>query len=223
MSVRVVYTGTRKPPAVAGLDIIHVPALWMRCLQPDPKDLPTEPCIAVFFSQNAVECAVGSGILNSLHLEGVVAVGDSTALALDSLVGVPVYTPMAHDFGGVVEYLNASNVAKGKAICSFEIEGGPNTLRGMVGRVSVVTVYATGVVGLSFFEAELTAAAAEWIVFASPRAVSLWASSCHRWGSLRIATIGPTTTRALRAAGAEPELVPDMPELETLLGLIAKA
>lgn len=223
MSVRVVYTGTRKPPAVAGLEIIHVPALWMRCLQPDPKDLPSEPCIAVFFSQNAVECAHKSGILNSLRLAGVVAVGESTALAVESLVGVPVYTPMDHGFDGVVDYLNASNDLKAHAICSFELEGGPNTLSGKVPQVTVVNMYATGVVDLGSFEAEIRASSADWIVFASPRAVSLWASSSNPWGGLRIATIGPTTTQALRAAGGEPDLVPDIPDLEALLRLIAKA
>ncbi len=223
MSVRVVYTGTRKPPAVAGLEIIHVPALWTRCLQPDPKDLPTEPCTAVFFSQNSVDCAHKSGILDSLSLISVVAVGDATALAVESLVGVPVHTPSAHSFDGVVEYLNASNELKGRAICSFELEGGPNSLRGRVERVSVVLAYATGVVSLDSFEAKIRTSAADWIVFASPRAVSLWASSSNPWDSLRIATIGPTTTQALRAAGGEPDLVPDIPDLEALLGLIAIA
>lgn len=222
MSVRVVYTGTREPPTVAGLEIIHIPALWMRCLKPDPKDLPTEPCVGVFFSQNAVDCAQKSGLLNSLLLEGVIAVGESTALALESFVGVPVYTPSAHGFDGVVEYLEGSIALRGKAICSFELEGGPNTLGGRVKRVSVVHVYATGVVDLNSFEAEVEAASADWIVFASPRAVSLWASSSNPWRDLRIATIGPTTTQALRAAGGEPDLVPDHPDLEALLRLIAK-
>lgn len=218
MSLKVVYTGTRAPQAVEGVDVIHVPALETTCLEVDEQRLPSGPVEAIFFSANAVFCMQQSGLLGRLDLRSVVAVGQRTAAAVESCVGVPVSTPTYEYFSGVVSYLEDTPLAYGVTRVAFDLLDGPRDISASVPGVLSVPVYATGAVDVDGFFARVAEVSPSWVIVASPRAADVLVEAFGQAGGFRVAAIGHTTSAHLEALGRPADYVASQPDVGLLLG-----
>lgn len=222
MSLRIVYTGSRPPTPYPGVEIVHVPALSWRCLDVDRSVIPDGRVLAVFFSQNAVECVEQSGLLTWLDLGAVLCVGERTRSYIQRSVGVHVYTPTQHNYEGVVGWFMSDYKEEMGRPVAFELQGGPRHLADHVTNAMSLDVYATGVVDRAAFSAAIEEAAPDWVIFASSRAVELFAAS-HPATTARFAAIGPTTAATMRACNLEVDWVAPSPDLDALFSSIPGA
>lgn len=214
MTVRVLYTGTRAPAPVEGAEVLHLPALTAQCLDVDFSDLHGKRMCLLVFSSNAWRCAVSRGLLRHVRVEFAVAVGEKTAESLRA-DGVLVDTPSTQDFDGVVHHVKHLALAQSFPWLALELASSPRDISTVLPEVDVRTVYATGASMLGYADA-IACENADWVVFASPRAVDE-AASALRAPSFRIAAIGETTAAHLRSLGVQVDFVPQTPDVETLI------
>ncbi|MFB6373277.1 MAG: uroporphyrinogen-III synthase [Bradymonadaceae bacterium] len=236
MTVDVVYTGTRVPTEVPdGLRVRHRPLIATRPVEIDADRLAvltTEPAGIVVYSRNAVRALEAAGadrLLGPLAEHTWWAVGDKTAGLLAETFDIEVRVPDRQNFEGLRAGLAEAELPS--RVVALSLEGKCRDLASVLVDRGItfedVPVYRTGPVDYEPpFE---TFRAADWLMFASPRAVAVFADLVDTHppgphaGGTRIAAIGPTTADALRDRGFPPDLVPPEPGLAAMMEAIAAA
>lgn len=229
--IKVVYTGTREPGEVSGVELVHLPML-ARLALPLRADLDQElhrdghpTRHAVFFSRNAAEYALDALGRTAFSATTVWAVGEQTASWLGSVLDQDVRHPAREDFVGLVEELQAA-IGADDLVVSFELEGTDRPLEevGLPCRVVSVPTYKTVGTNWDDLDGVLRRIAPQWVVFASPRAFDVFRENLHHrvvGDCYRVAAIGPSTRDAIEQAGDRVDFVPERPDLEALLGELA--
>jgi len=236
MTVCAVYTGTRAPDdPPEGLRLRHVPLLAARPVDIDEQriaELAAEPAALLVYSRNAVRALAESGaerLLGELDRHLWWAVGRKTAEALAERFDVDARVPDRQNFEGLREALADAELPD--RVVALSLEGTHRDIEPARADRSIafedVSVYRTGPVDYSPpFD---PFRAADWLMFASPRAVEVFAEldRAHDPGPhaehTRIAAIGPTTAAALRDNELAPDYVPDEPSLDAMMAAIASS
>ena len=229
--ITVVYTGTRPPDAIEGLEVVHLPMLERVKLALPPELSPelSDPKYthrhAVFYSQNAVELVVETLGADAFAGVTIWAVGERTAQVVEQLTGQSAQSPKRQDFLGLTESLR-EQVRGDDFVVSFEVSGGDRRLDEMAlpARVTSVAAYETVAANWDDLDGLLRRIAPRWVVFGSPRAFDAFRNNLHHrvvGDSYRVAAIGHTTSDAIIAAGDRVDFVPDDPDLRQLLTALA--
>lgn len=228
--IKIVYTGTRPPEPVPGVEIVHLPMLERvdRAIPAEVADVlrsPTAHRIAVFYSQNAAQTVLEA--LGPEAFDGVEvwAVGEKTAQWLAQRLSSPVHRPQDQSFAGVVTELRGA--LKGETIVvSFELAGTERRLdeARLPMRVLSVLAYETVPCHWDDLDGLLRRLAPRWVVFASPRAYDAFCANLHHrviGDAYRVAAIGPTTRTAIERAGGRVDFTPETPDLAELMAALA--
>ena len=233
-TIRAVYTGTREPNDVPdGLEVVHLPLIVPEPVEVDRARLAEwtdEPVAIVVYSRNAVRAIRDGGLdasLAPLDRHTWWAVGEKTAALLEASLGVEAHVPDEQHFEGLKAALAEADLPP--RLISLSLEGKFRDLgpvlsdRGI--RFEDVPVYRTVPVD---YEAPFDEfRTADWLLFASPRAVRIFDDLGDRHADgpptdgTRIAAIGPKTAAALREREFAVDLVPDEPGLARLLARVA--
>lgn len=227
--IEAVYTGTRAPSDLPdGLRVWHVPMIAARPVEFDEDQLAewtAQPAGIVVYSRNAVralEAADAEGVLGPLDDHTWWAVGEKTADRLREALGCEARVPADQNFEGLRRAFADAELPD--RVIALSLEGKDRDLSPVLADRGIafedVPVYRTGPVDHAPpFE---RCRAADWLVFASPRAVRVFTDlvADHDPGpyaaDTRIAAIGPKTAGELRDRGFAPDFVPDEPSLAAI-------
>jgi len=189
-----------------GATVVEAPAIRVLPLE---ASLPDEFDLLCVTSPNGAERLFGL-LRDARDLAGVTvaAIGPGTALVLREHGIEPDIVPARAVAEGLVEALDG--VSFRRAVIVRAKEGRdvlPDALRER-GQVDVVALYETVAEPLSD-ETREAAAAADYVLFTSASSVRFFAAAGGALSGPRLVSIGPATSEALRAHGAEPDLEAD--------------
>jgi uroporphyrinogen III methyltransferase/synthase len=189
-----------------GATVVEAPAIRVLPLE---ASLPDEFDLLCVTSPNGAE-RLFELLRDARDLAGVTvaAIGPGTALVLREHGIEPDIVPARAVAEGLVEALDG--VSFRRAVIVRAKEGRdvlPDALRER-GRVDVVALYETVAEPLSD-ETREAAAAADYVLFTSASSVRFFAAAGGALSGPRLVSIGPATSEALRAHGAEPDLEAD--------------
>ncbi|MEJ5368653.1 MAG: hydroxymethylbilane synthase [Bryobacteraceae bacterium] len=190
-----------------GADVVEMPLLEFRALEFDPPDWDSYDW-AIFTSANGVEFFFAR--VEPRRGPRICAIGPATAAALRARGLAPDLVPEEHMGEGVVEALRGAGVEGARVLLARAEEARdviPSELERLGARVDVLPVYRTvAPEGLEQKARELFAAAKpHWVTLTSASTVRhlLRAVPRELLAGVRIATIGPVTSAAVREAGLE--------------------
>lgn len=228
---RVVYTGTREPPQVPGIELHHLPMLE-RVALPLPPALVSKlgsdtPGVVVFFSTNAAQRVLDELEPSAFAGAQVWAVGDKTAQWLTETLGQKIHRPARQDFEGLVAELTEA-VPPETPIISFELQGSERRLEDELTdrKVTSIPAYETLPCNWDDLDGLLRRIDPRWVIFASPRGYSAFTANLHHrpvGDSYRVAVIGPNTRDHIVARGGRVDLVPESPDVEAILRELSSA
>lgn len=221
--ISVVYTGTREPQPVEGLELHHLPMLERTGLplRDDVRDVLANPeTVAIFYSKNAADCVLGELSEDDFAEAEIWAVGARTAKYLSNRLARSIHRPDDQEFHGLVEALRP--VVAGRTVVSFELEGTSRRLSsaGLDADVISVDAYATTPCHWDDLDGLLRRIGPQWVVFTSPRGYESFADNLHHrtiGDSYRVAAIGSTTRDAILRAKGRVDFVPNVPSVPALL------
>ncbi len=213
---------TRARPQASGLAarlrelgavVVEAPAIRIEALTPELPDLAGFDLVCVTSPNGAhalFERLAAAG-LDARALAGatVAAIGPGTARALAEHGIRADLVPERAVAEGLVESLG--DVPVRRALIVRAREGRdvlPDALRERGAEVEMLALYATVAEPLDAATAE-AAAAADYVTFTSASTVRFFLDAAGSLDGPRIASIGPATSAALRAAGIEPDLEAD--------------
>jgi uroporphyrinogen III methyltransferase/synthase len=189
-----------------GATVVEAPAIRVLPLE---ASLPDEFDLLCVTSPNGAE-RLFELLRDARDLAGVTvaAIGPGTALVLREHGIEPDIVPARAVAEGLVEALDG--VSFRRAVIVRAKEGRdvlPDALRER-GQVDVVALYETVAEPLSD-ETREAAAAADYVLFTSASSVRFFAAAGGALSGPRLVSIGPATSEAMRAHGAEPDLEAD--------------
>ncbi len=242
---RILYTGTRPPPPVAGAEITHLPILRTTLFDLRATALPdllaTRDVTLVLYSRNAVRALVRADMVSAHDLPVCWCVGAKTAALLrkhapDAQIHIPPED--AQTFEGLAEAL-IHTPHRTATIVALSVQGVQRPLAQRFEearseeRVEVHTITAYKTAPREDLDALLPtlggAAPFDWIVVTSPRITgAMWAALerspedvSRRFHTARWAAIGPTTAAALADLEIRCGFVPEVPDVGELLRAVA--
>jgi uroporphyrinogen III methyltransferase/synthase len=192
-----------------GADVVEAPAIRVKPLDaelPDPQGYDLL-CVT---SPNGAE-RLFDHLRDARALAGVTvaAIGPGTARTLRARGIEPDIVPERAVAEGLVEAL--AGVPVRRALIARAAEGRdvlPDALRARGAEVDVVALYETVAEPLGDVTRD-AAAAADYALFTSASSVRFFAAAGGSLSGPRLVSIGPATSAALRALGAEPDLEAD--------------
>ena len=227
---RVLYTGLREPDSVEGVSTFHLPALQFRTLSFSIVDMvdAIERCDTV--------CVSSSRAIESIRKEprvlgalldvkpALFVVGEQTAKNWVTHIDPRCEPVVCRTFNELVGQLQLSPELR--QVVALEWQDGPRSLTrtNVPQGVDAFSVYATArAIPAVKVWGEVEAFAPEWVAFTSPRGVASFADRLSKLkSSVRVASIGPTTTTAIQKAGLVVSAEADRPSAESLLRVILK-
>jgi uroporphyrinogen-III synthase len=229
-TVSVLYTGLRAPAEVPpGLSVVHRPMLDVEWTDASPSDLEgllTPEAILVVYSRTAVErLDVQDWLARLPELTELPwwAVGQKTADALETRLGLRAQVPDDQHFDGLVETLSRHLRDAGpRRLISLSLEGTRRDLDAALPEGASDWVdcplYRTVKAEYPNLAEELRVQPPDWIAFTSSKGVDAFASNVDlESADARIAAIGPSTAEHLRTLGLSVDFVPDEPGRAALL------
>jgi uroporphyrinogen-III synthase len=145
----------------------------------------------------------------------VAAVGAATAAAVRTAGGDPAVVGQA---GSAELFESMAPLVSGRSVFF------PHAANADLSGVDILRTLGAVVETLAVYDVDPIAPApdaVDAVAFGSPTAVAGWLLS-RRLDGLVVGAIGATTTSALEERGEVPDVVPDQPSLDTLIGLIAE-
>ena len=226
MSSVILHTGKRPPAALPPGNttrVLHQPALRACALSWTAPQVPLPECGLVFYSVEGVRAvADGPGELGCAQLAW--AVGHRTAACVEALLGISqVRCPEDQNFQGLLRALGTA--ALPAHLLSFELSGSPRRLSEHFASahttVHSIPCYETLPVEPGTFARLARTHPFDWIVLTSPRGAWALAQDIDL-SAYQLAAIGPTTARAIEALGHEVAHVASVPDVDVLIGDVAK-
>jgi uroporphyrinogen III methyltransferase/synthase len=192
-----------------GAEVVEAPAIRIVGLGAERPDLERYDLVC-FTSPNGVE-RLFDFYRDARAFAGatVAAIGPGTARALRERGIEADVVPERAVAEGLVEAL--ADVPVERALIARALEGRdvlPDALRARGAEVDVVALYETVAEPLSL-ETRSAAAAADYLLFTSASSVRFFAAAGGSLTGPKLVSIGPATSAALRAHGAEPDLEAD--------------
>ena len=192
----------------------------------------------VFTSANAVRAVAGRLAALDLARQGsprIAAVGPATGAALEKAGWTPVLVPKEHSGEALAalmverEPLTGARVLFPRGNLARDVV--PEALRSAGARVREVIVYETVPVEVDgpAVRARLAEEKIDAVAFTSPSAVESFVRSLGKdiWGALPsplvVASIGPTTSQALREAGRAPDCSAPQATMDALADAVVRA
>jgi uroporphyrinogen III methyltransferase / synthase len=196
-----------------GAAVVEAPAIRTRPLDAELPDLAAYDlvCVTSPNGAHALFERLGEAGLDARALAGrtVAAIGPGTARALSEHGIRADLVPERAVAEGLAEAL--ADVAVRRALVVRAREGRdvlPDALRARGADVDLLALYETVAEPLGE-ESARAAAAADYVTFTSASTVRFFLAAAGALDGPRIASIGPATSAALRAAGLEPDLEAD--------------
>ncbi len=236
-TTRILDTGTRPAHTdISGVELHHTPALIRRPLDfqvQKARRLLARRCHVVFYSRFGVGAVVDKDVIDAPTRHRYWAVGEKTADMLRDRLDVDVDVPPQEHFDDLHRML--SNCGEPLPIVAFGLKGTRRDLSGIANGWSVdftaIAVYESA----PRPSAELAAAFEDfdphWLTVTSSRGAEAIADAIgtgrlrdlQTSGNPKIAAIGPSTTTTLEGLGLRADLVPETPDRDALVALIAAA